>query len=192
MRFLAVQFPDMQNNIDMSMPVALRLGLLEDARHRDLVTARRSVLLQIVWQEGFLSSRGLIARTEALARPGCFGKSAAATFRRDIRALKAILSRAGFSLRFSRRSGRGGYYVAGRPELALELVQMIQSAMQDVDPKQVALAIRLTPAERVQQAGRLSDGLRRLAARRLMAERRGLGLQEAYREVTHRYTQLGG
>jgi hypothetical protein len=181
----------MLSELDAALPIDLRLGLLTDAISRDLVTARRSTLLKLVWQESYLSGAGLISRTEAVVGRGCFGAAAAATFRRDIRALKALLSRAGFKLRFSRQAGRGGYYVVGRPELAPELAEMIRAGMQDVDAKQVALAARLTPADRVQQAARLSDGLRRMAVRRLLGERPGLDLKEAYREVSHRYDQLG-
>src|SRR5436305_12758376 len=101
----------MSGDLDVSLPVELRLSLLNDAIERDLVTARRSTLLRLVWQESFLSGTGLISRTEAILGRGCFGMAAAATFRRDIRALKVILKRAGFSLRFSRQAGRGGYYV---------------------------------------------------------------------------------
>jgi hypothetical protein len=181
----------MFRDLESSLPVELRLGLLDDAVDRDLVTARRSTLLRLVWQESLLSGTGLISRTEAILGRGCFGTAATATFRRDIRALKVILKRAGFNLRFSRQARRSGYYVVGRPELAPELTKMIHAGMQDIDPKQIALAARLTPADRIQQAGQLSDGLRRMAARRLMGEQPGLGLKEAYREVSHRYDQLG-
>jgi hypothetical protein len=181
----------MLSDLETSLPIDLRLRLLEDAIQRDSVTARRSTLLGLVWQESFLSGTGLISRTEAVIGRGCFGTAAAATFRRDIRALKVLLKRAGFSLRFSRQTGRGGYYVVGRPELAPELAKMIQAGMQDVDPKQIALAAWLTPADRVQQAGQLSDGLRRMAVQRLINERPGLGLKEAYREVSRRYDLLG-
>jgi hypothetical protein len=177
---------------DVSLPLALHLGLLEDAIYRDGVTARRSTLLRILWQESFLSGAGLVTRTEAIVGRGCFGTAAAANFRRDIHALKAILKRAGFSLRFSRRAGRGGYYIAGRPDLAPELARLIQAGMRDVDARQMELAARLTPAQRVRQAGQLSDGLRRMAVRRLLAERAGLSLQEAHREVAQRYDQFGG
>ena len=181
----------MFSELESALPTDLRLGLLEDAIERDVVTARRSTLLRLVWQESFLSGAGLIARTEAVVGRGCFGAAAAATFRRDIRALKALLKRSGFSLRFSRRAGRGGYYVVGRPALAPGLAANIEAGLRDVDPQQVALAARLTPADRVQQAARLSDGLRRMAVRRLLGERPGLDLKAAYREVAHRYDQLG-
>ncbi len=150
------------------------------------------MLLSLVWRESFLSKAGLMARTEALLGRGCFGKAAEATFRRDMHALKAILDSCGFGLKFSRRSGRGGYYIPGRPELAPELAEAIRAAISDVDPFQIEMATQLTPADRVQQAGRLSDGLRRMALRRLMAEQPGLTLRKAHQEVMHRYYQLGG
>lgn len=177
---------------EKSIPAELRLALLSDDLARDIVTARRAVLLSLVWQESFLSKAGLMARTQALLGRGCFGKAAEATFRRDMRALKAVLDSCGFGLKFSRRSGRSGYYIPGRPELAPELAESIRAAIDDVDPLQIERASRLTPAERVQQAGRLSDGLRRMALRRLMAEQPGLTLRKAQQEVMHRYYQLGG
>ncbi len=176
--------------LQKSLPVALRLGLLEEDMARDLVTARRGTLLALVWQESFLSSAGLMARTEAEVGGGCFGKAATATFRRDMRALKAVLATRDFRLMFSRRTGRAGYYISGRPELAPELAETIRAAAGEVDPKQIQLAGRLPPAERVQQAGLLSDGARRLAVRRLMAERPDLSLPQAQQEVLHRYYGL--
>ena len=168
------------------------MALLRDDLARDIVTARRAVLLSLVWQESFLSRAGLMARTQARLGRGCFGKAAEATFRRDMRALKAVLDTCGFRLKFSRRSGRGGYYIPGRPELAPELAEAIRAAISNVDPLLIEMAGRLTPADRVQQAGRLSDGLRRMAVRRLMAEQPGLALREAQQEVMHRYYRLGG
>lgn len=175
-----------------SIPAEVRLALLRDDLTRDIITARRAVLLSLVWQESFLSKVGLMARTEALLGRGCFGKAADATFRRDMRALKAVLASCGFALNFSRRRGRQGYHIPGRPDLAPELAESIRAAIRDVDPLQIALASRLTPAERVWQAGRLSDGLRWMAVRRLMAEQPGLTLRKAHQEVMHRYYQLGG
>jgi hypothetical protein len=175
-----------------SLPVDLRLSLLEEDLARDLVTARRSALLALVWQESFLSSAGLMLRTEAAVGAGCFGKAATATFRRDMRALKAVLATRDYRLMFSRRTGRAGYYISGRPELSPELAETLRNAASDVDPKQIMLAGRLSPAERVQQAGLLSDGARRLAVRRLMAERPDLSLPQAQQEVLHRYYDLSG
>src|SRR5574337_186832 len=119
------------------IPAEVQLALLRDDITRDIVTARRAVLLSLVWQESFLSKAGLMARTQALLGRGCFGRAAEATFRLDMRALKAVLDSCGFGLKFSRRSGRGGYYVPGRPELAPELAEAIRAAVSDMDPFQI-------------------------------------------------------
>lgn len=118
-----------------SFPIAFRLGLLEEVIYREAMTPRQSKFLRILWQESFLSGAGLNARTEANLGRDCFGAAAARTFRRDIRALKALLKRAGFSLRFSRRAARSGYYIVGRPDLAPELAKMTQAGIQDADPR---------------------------------------------------------
>ena len=179
-------------SFEQPLPVELGLALLKEAAARDPVTARRMALLSILWQEGFLTAIGLMARAEALVGRGCFGQASVATFRRDMRALKYVLAEAGHTLRFSRRVGQGGYYVAGRPALAPELAASIHASVADVDAHQIELAGQLTPADRVRQAGLLSDGLRNMAVRRLLAERPSLTPQAAQWEVLHRYHQLGG
>jgi hypothetical protein len=183
------QFPETSRPL---LPVELRLGLLQDAQARDTVTARRAALLELLWNEANLTGTGLISRTEWVVGRGCFGKASTASLKRDLRALKAVLAASGWQLRFSRRPGRRGYYIPGRPELAPEIAANIRAGMSDVDPYQVELASRLTPAQRAKQAGMLSDQLRMMAVRRLMNERQHLSLPEAHREVMRRYEQLGG
>ena len=181
----------MSSATEFPLPVELRLALLDDAAARDIVTARRSILLRIIWQESFLSGAGLVYRTEAVVGRGSFGASAMATFRRDIRALKGLLKQAGFTLRFSRTAGRSGYYVVGRPDLAPELVTLIEAGMQDVDLKQIEMAANLSPGDRVWQAAQLSDGLFRMAVHRLQQERPDMGAREAYWKVRHAYDERG-
>ena len=82
------------------LPVELRLGLLQDAQARDPVTARRAALLELLWNESYLSAAGLISRTEWVVGRGCFGKAPAATLKRDLRALKVVLAANGWQLRF--------------------------------------------------------------------------------------------
>jgi hypothetical protein len=148
--------------------------------------------LGAVWREAHLSREGLIARAEIVLGRGCFGKAAAATFARDMRALKAALASAGHELRYSRRPGSEGYAIAGRPPLDDELAAQISAAMAEVDPRQVEITRRLSPAARVRQAGLLSDGLRQMAARRLRQQQPGRPLASVYREVMQTYDRLGG
>lgn len=82
---------------------------------RDVVTARRAALLELLWNEGYLLAAGLVTRTEAVVGRGCFGKAAAATLKRDLRALKTVLAARGWNLRFSRRAGCSGYYMPAVP-----------------------------------------------------------------------------
>jgi len=173
-----------------SLPSELSLALLAEAAARDTVTARRAALLASLWRAGRWSADGLMARTEAIVGRGCFGRARLAAFRRDMRALKAVLTAADFKLKFSRRPAHGGYYIEGRPDLDPELARLIRSALSDLDPRQLAIASRLSPAQRVWQAGQLSDQLRRMAIRRLVLEQPGLSPREAQREVLHRYYQL--
>ncbi len=174
-----------------TLPTELGRALLHEAATRDMVTARRWVLLSVVWCEAYLSAAGLMSRVRAVLGAGCFGQADVAAFRRDMRAIKVVLQSAGRTLKFSRRPEQGGYYVQGRPPLDPELAQSIRSALSDLDLRQIELAGRLSAAQRVWQAGRLSDQLRRMAVRRLRRERPNLSLLEARREVLDRYEQRG-
>jgi hypothetical protein len=175
-----------------NLPAELRQGLLNEAKARDPVTARRAALLDLLWNEAYLAAAGLISRTEWIVGRGCFGKAPTATLKRDLRALKSVLAASGWDLRYSRRPEHRGYYVPGRPELAPEIASAIKASLSDLDPYQIRLAQRLTPAQRVQQAGRLSDQLRMMAVRRRLTENPGLTLREAHQETMRSYERWGG
>ncbi len=76
--------------------------------------------------------------------------------------------------------------------LTPQLAALIRGSMDEVDPIQVALASRLSPAQRVQQAARLSDGLRRIAVRRWMEEHPLISIVQAHQEVMKLYHAIGG
>ncbi|HXQ35077.1 MAG TPA: hypothetical protein VN843_13770, partial [Anaerolineales bacterium] len=50
--------------------------ILQDAIERELTTARRAALLQILWHERFLTRAQLISRVELKLGRNCFGTSA--------------------------------------------------------------------------------------------------------------------
>ena len=174
------------------LPPGLWRAALAEAATRDMVTARRLVLLALLWQEGYQTQASLLARAERRLGRECFGRSRALTFRRDMQAVKAILAAQGHTLRYSRQSARPGYLIAGRPDLTAEVRRAIRGAVEDVDPRQIEAFDRMTPGRRVQVAVRLSDDLLRTAAGQLMREQPGLGRPAARREVLHRYYQAGG
>jgi hypothetical protein len=143
------------------------LAELCEAAEQDLPAARQAALLRIIWQESYLTRRGLIARVEAILGRGCFGSSPHRAFRRDIAVVRQVLADAGHILSFNRRRDQKGYYVEGRPLLDERLQRLIAGAVAEVDPQQIAIYQRLGPAQRVWQAGHLSNWLRRANERRL-------------------------
>jgi len=142
-------------------------ALLKELAERDLPTARRAALLRLVWQEPFLTREGLIARVEGLLERRCFGKNKRATFLRDMRVIKKLLAKQGHRLRYSRKHGTKGYYVEGRTRLDERLQHLIAGAVAEIDPRQIAIYRRLSPAERFYQGISLIKGAEQIAAYRL-------------------------
>ena len=173
-----------------SAPEGLWRGLVQEAARRDLVTARRTLLVVFLWQESYLPQETLVARVRYRLGPDCFGSNSALTFRRDMQAVKAILAASGFVLSYSRRAERPGYTIEGRPDLAPEIIQAIRGAAQEVDPRQIEAWNRLTAGQRLALSTRLSDDMLGMAVHRLMQERPELDRRAAQREVLHRYYQL--
>ena len=128
----------------------------------DRAGARQSALAHLIWREAFLTRPGLITRVQDLLGRDCFGATPRATLRRDLLRVRAILAQAGHRLARSRR----GYFVPGRPLLDEHLQKLIAGSVAEVDPRQIAIYRRLTPAQRVWQAAHLSDGLRQANERR--------------------------
>ncbi len=135
-----------------TLPIPITQVLLSDAAQRDLVTARRKALCEILWCERYLTREGLIARVEAVLGKGCFGRFAwQDTFYRDMRVVRAAFRQAGYELAYSRRRARPGYYLRGQPPLAPGVRRVIAGAVAEVDRQQAAVTRRLRPEERAQQ-----------------------------------------
>lgn len=127
-------------------------ALLEDAAQRDLVTARRKLLVEFLSRERYLTRSGLMDRVEMVLGKGCFGDASwEDVFYRDMRAVKTSFKAAGFDLAYSRNNERSGYYLKGEGALGQRVTRQIQGAVAEVDSKQVAVTRNLTPAERAQQ-----------------------------------------
>src|SRR5215210_3558159 len=103
------------------LSVVIKDAILYDAMQRDITTARRVALLEILWNERYLTRAQLIARVELRLGKNCFGISAwEDTFYRDMRFVKQALEAAGYHLLFSRNKQQPGYYLAGQPALSSE------------------------------------------------------------------------
>jgi len=161
--------------------------ILEDAIRRDLTTARRAALLEILWRERYLTRAQLIARVELRLGRNCFGAAAwQDTFYRDMRVVRQAFEAEGYSLGYSRKRGRAGYYLRGESALSSELSQALRSSAAEVDQRQITIYHRLSPAERFSQGCITSDTARNAVAYRIRQEQSELSLAEANRRALER------
>ena len=136
-----------------NLPDEAQSYLLFDAQNRDPVAARRILLLRTLWRERYLTRKGLMERVETLLGAACFGKKSwEDPFYRDRRVVKAALKHAGYELKYSRKSGQAGYFIAGEPALHPDLQKALVAALNEVDPQQMEIYKTLSPAQKFFQA----------------------------------------
>lgn len=161
--------------------------ILQDAIQRDLTTARRASLLQILWNERYLTRAQLIARVEFRLGKDCFGTSAwEDTFYRDMRVVKRAFQAAGYHLEYSRNKEQLGYYLLGQPALSPEFRQLLKSSAAEADPRQIVIYRKLSPAVRFQQGTGISDTARNVVAYRIRQEHPELTVEESIRMALQR------
>ena len=149
------------------LPVATESYSYRDAIERDPVTARRAKLARVLLRERYLTRESLILRVESQMGYACFGKKSwVDNFYRDMRVVKAALKRSGFEVKFSRSKDRSGYYFAGEEALHAEVRAGIAGALLEIDPRQIDIAMRLSPAQKFSQACSITDLARRVAGQR--------------------------
>ena len=166
------------------LPQTAKEVLLLDAAQRDSTTARRSCLLNILWQERYLTRRHLIVRVEAVLGKGCFGDSAwEDTFYRDMRVVKRALSAAGYRLAYSRSPKHPGYYLKEQPAIGAGLSAVMEASVTEVEPDQIAVYQSLSIQDRFQLGFSISDTARNVVAYRTRKRNPELSLVEANRLV---------
>lgn len=154
--------------------------LLHDAMQRDITTARRTALLQILWNERYLTRAQLIARTEYRLGKNCFGTSAwEDTFYRDMRVVKRAFQAEGYLLEYSRNKECLGYYLHGQPALSPEFKKLVKASASEADQRQIDIYNQLSFAARFRQGCGISDTARKVVAYRIRQEKPELTLQEA-------------
>ena len=130
----------------------VKQALLEDAAQRDLVTARRKLLIELLSRERYLTRAGLMSRVEMVLGKGCFGDTSwEDVFYRDMRAVKECFRAGGFDVAYCRSIKRPGYYLEGEGVLGKNVIRQIEGAVAEVDSQQVAITRVLSPAARAQQ-----------------------------------------
>ena len=161
--------------------------ILEDAVQRDLTTARRASLLQILWHERYLTRSQLMARVELRLRKNCFGTSAwEDTFYRDMRVIKRAFQAAGYQLEYNRNKEHPGYYLREQPALSPKFRQMVKSSATEADPRQIDIYRKLSPAARFRQGSSISDTARNVVAYRIRLENPKLTVEESIRMALQR------
>jgi hypothetical protein len=144
------------------------IGQARRINQRDLATARRVILLEILWHERYLTRPQLITRVEGVIGRGCFGTDDREdTFYRDMRLVKRALKAAGYQLSFSRRPQQPGYYLLGQPALSRELTEILEHSVAEVDPMQIRIFRQMIPAERFRLGCSISDTARQVVAYRI-------------------------
>jgi hypothetical protein len=164
--------PDLLKIPPEDIAQAAWLSRLRQVARADLPTARRAALLRLLWQEAGLTRQGLIARIEDILWPGCFASAPASVFHGDLNFVRRRLADAGHQVRYSRRPDRPGYYLEGRLTLDPHLQRLISGAVAEVDPAQMAISGRLTPAQRFRQGYSMTR-----LAERVSTYRRQLSVQ---------------
>ncbi|HLA06158.1 MAG TPA: hypothetical protein VJ022_01850 [Anaerolineales bacterium] len=173
------------------LPNVVKDVILHDAMKRDITTARRVALLEILWHERYLTRAQLIARVELRLGKNCFGVSAwEDIFYRDMRFVKQTFEAAGYRLRYNRNKQQPGYYLNGQPALSAEFKQVLETSAAEVDQCQIDIYRKLSFAERFYQGCSISDTARNVVAYRIRQENPKLSRIEANRMALQRaYSQ---
>ena len=170
-----------------TLPIVMKDAILQDVIRRDITTARRNALLEILWNERYLTRSQLIARVELRLEKNCFGISAwEDTFYRDMRFVKQAFETAGYQLLYHRNKQQPGYYLEGQPAVSAELKQILQASAAEVDQRQLDIYRKLSFAERFRQGCSISDTARKVVAYRIRQENPGLSVAEANRMAIQR------
>jgi hypothetical protein len=174
-----------------TLPSVIKDAVLADAIQRDITTARRTALLEILWNERYLTRAQLIARVELQIGKNCFGVSAwEDTFYRDMRFVKQAFQTAECRLLYSRNKQQPGYYLDGQPALSSEITHVLKGSAAEVDQRQIDIYCKLSFVERFRQGCSISDTARKVVAYRIRQENPRLSVAEANRMALQRaYSQ---
>lgn len=165
--------------------------ILHDAIQRYAPAARRAALLEILWNERYLTRSPLSARAEIGVGRVCFGSSAwQDTFYRDMRIVKHAFEAAGYRLLYSRNKQQPGYYLQRQPSLSSEFKQILKTSAAEGDQRQIDIYRKLSFADRFYQGCSISDTARKVVTYRTRQENPQVSLVEANRLALHRaYSQ---
>lgn len=170
-----------------NLPQRALEALLQDAAERDPTTRRRAALFQILLYERYLTYPQLVVRVEGLVGKGCFGHySAEDVFYRDMRIVKRAFEATNYRLCYSRNRRQPGYYLAGQPTIAPELVLLLRQSEAETDKAQIRILAKMTPAERFRIGCSITDTARNAVAFRVKERNPALNLTQASFFAVHK------
>jgi hypothetical protein len=173
--------------IPISSPPQAQKALLLDASARDLTTARRVVLLEILFHERYLARDQLIVRVDTVLGRYSFGKSSwEDTFYRDMRAVKRAFRAAGYNLAYQRNKPRRGYYLVDEPPVSRQITEELAGAAAEIDLMQLGIFRELSPAKRAALGASISDAAREAVAYQIAQRNPGISPLEANRLALQR------
>ncbi len=141
---------DMGLNMDIRMDNAILS--LDQTVGGEVARVRRKHLLEFLYHQRYLTWKGLSWRLERTLGADCSWWSISLlAFILDIWFVRKAFLAAGYKLGYSWKGERKGFYLRGEGEISQELSIVISGAVSKVDPKQVEITRRLSPAQRVQQ-----------------------------------------
>ena len=151
----AVYNKDMDLNMNTRMDEAILS--LDQTTRGEVARVRRKHLLG--FHQRFLTRKGGLAwRLErTLGSDYSWRDTSLLVFILDIRFVRKAFLAAGYKLGYSRKGERKGFCLRGEGEVSRELSTAISGAVSEVDPVQVEITRRLSPARRVQQGLSLTD-----------------------------------
>jgi len=132
--------------------------LLDKSPSGETARMRRRLLLKFLYNERYLTRKGLSCRLELVTGAYCTNwDKSLIVFILDMWFVWRAFQAAGYRLAYSWARERCGFYLKGEGELSQETIRAIQGAVAKVDSNQVAVTRRLTPAQRVQQGCSITD-----------------------------------
>lgn len=173
--------------IIISSPPEAQRALLKDATVRDLTTARRVVLFEILFHERYLTRDQLITRVDGVLGRNAFGKSAwEDTFYRDIRAVKLAFRAAGYTLVYRRHKPHPGYHLVGEPPVSRQISEELAGAAAELYLPQMSIFKKMQPAERATLGISISEAARAAVTYRIASQNPGISIAEANRLALQR------
>lgn len=119
---------------------------------------RREHILKFIYAQRYLTRKGLSWRLKGTLGAGCsWWDLSLLVFILDMWFVRKAFLAAGYKLGYSWKGERKGFYLRGEGEVSQELLTVISDAVSKVDPAQVEITSRLSPAQRVQQGLSLTD-----------------------------------